>query len=220
VDSGFVVGLKKILQDYGVTNFTFIPVGGNRLPYVQHGYNIINGQNISIAAAVLDNTAPYLTTFTYPIVNLAQQAVRFFFFFLILLSISSPSALANFVLQEHFCPSQGTGYVAPTAWLEDAQNFADLQSYFRALVRAYNFISDPANEAAVKSYINSSVSTDTGIIALVYDDYLHNPATGLNPYFTPRKNGMKNIVCLLSSPLQTNPFTQLSSSPHFIHYLL
>jgi hypothetical protein len=120
-----------------------------------------------------------------------------------LLSISS-SSFANFVLQEHFCPSQGTGYVAPTAWLEDTQNFADLQAYFRAIVRSYNFISDPANEAAVKNYIKGSVSTDAGIIALVYDDYLHNPATGLNPYFTPRKNGMRNIVCLPSSPLHTN----------------
>jgi hypothetical protein len=75
VDSGYITGLRKTLYDYGVTNYTFIPFGSNRLGIVQQGWVVSSGVNYTIAATMDNAIAPYL--FSYPLVNLAIQLVCF-----------------------------------------------------------------------------------------------------------------------------------------------
>lgn len=164
VDSGFVVGLKKTLYDYGVENYTLIPYGTNRLGIVQQG----NLSDTPIAATMQNNIAPYMVD--YPVVTLAKQS-------------------------EHFCPSQGYGYIAYSSWVQNATNYASLVKFLRALLRSYQWQLDPANWDQVKAYIASNEGiTDPNKIELQFDDLYYNPATGLNPYLVPKKTGMRNQV--------------------------
>lgn len=165
VDSGYIVGLRKVLADYNVTNVTYVTFGTNRLPIVVNGS--LNGQRID--ATMVDGTAPYLLD--YPAVALTQQMEHI-----------CPIQGAGYVTN--------TNWVTNSTNRETLRKFfrALLRSYNyhndpanRAEVNAFI-----ANKYAPLS--------DPNKIELIYDDYYKNPAAGLNAYLVPRKAGLRNMV--------------------------